>query len=211
MQRPHGRSARIRYQVHRAVIELLGDRTVDELSIPLVAERSGVHQATIYRRWGSIPVLLNDILAAGPARTSPLPDTGTLRGDLEEYATAVADSLAGPLGVPMLRAAVSNIRPEPDRGPSAILLERTQQLQDMLDRAEARGESPPSVAELLELVVAPLYFHALFGQPADAEHARRLVDRLLASPATSQLGKAAPSAQRRPARPGPAAAAPGSD
>lgn len=207
MQRPHGRSARIRYQVHRAVIELLQDRTVDDLSIPLVAERSGVHQATIYRRWGSIPVLLNDLLAAGPARTAPLPDTGTLRGDLDGYATAVAGSLEGPLGVLMLRAAVSNIPPDPDRGPSAILLERTQQLQDMLDRAEARGESPPSVDELLELVVAPLYFHALFGQPAGAEHARRLVDRLLASPATRELGKTAPRARRRPA-PGPGGTAP---
>jgi AcrR family transcriptional regulator len=210
MQRPHGRSARIRGQVHRAVIELLRDRGVDELSIPLVAERSGVHQATIYRRWGSIPALLNDLVAAGPARTSPLPDTGTLRGDLDGYATAVADSLAGPLGVLMLRAAVSNIRPEPYRGPSTILLERTRQLQEMLDRAEARGEFPPSVDELLELVVAPLYFHALFGQPADAGHARRLVDRLLASSATGQQAKAAPRARRRPARADPVATAPGS-
>ena len=209
VQRPHGRSARVRYQVHRAVIDLLADRTVDELSIPLVAERSGVHQATIYRRWGSIPALLSDLAAAGPARTSPLPDTGTLRGDLDGYATAVADSLSGPLGVLMLRAAVSNIRPGPDRGPSAILLERTRQLQDMLDRAEARGESPPSVDELLELVVAPLYFHALFGPPADAEHARHLVDRLLVSPGTRQPGKAIPRARRRPAPAGPAATAPG--
>ncbi|MDR0345383.1 MAG: TetR/AcrR family transcriptional regulator [Nocardiopsaceae bacterium] len=210
MQRPQGRSARIRYQVHRAVIELLEDRTIDELSIPLVAERSGVHQATIYRRWGSIPVLLNDLVAAGPARTAPLPDTGTLREDLDAYAIAVADSLAGPLGVLMLRAAVSNIPPEPDRGPSAILLERTRQLQDMLDRAQARGEHPPSVDELLELVVAPLYFHALFGKPVGPEHARGLVDRLLAPPATRQRGKAAPRARRGPTRAGPAATAPGS-
>jgi hypothetical protein len=153
-----------------------------------------VHQATIYRRWGNIPVLLNDVAAAGPARTSPLPDTGTLRGDLDGYATGVADALAGPLGVLMLRAAVSNVPPEPDRGPSTILLERTQQLQDMLDRAEARGEPTPSVEELLELVVAPLYFHALFGRPVGAEHARRLVDRLLGSPATRRLGEAAPRA-----------------
>jgi len=209
MERPHGRSARVRYQVHQAVIELLRDRTMDELSIPLVAERSGVHQATIYRRWGSIPVLLNDLVAAGPARTSPLPDTGTLRADLEGYATAVADSLAGPLGVLMLRAAVSNIRPEPDRRPSPILLERTGQLQEMLDRAEARGESPPSVDQLLELVVAPLYFHALFGQPAGGEHARRLVDRLLASPVTVQRGQAASGARRPPAPADPAGTAPG--
>jgi len=29
--------------------------------------------------------------------------------------------------------------PDPGRGPSAILAERTQELQEMLDRAEARG------------------------------------------------------------------------
>lgn len=193
-----------------AVISLLRDRSADELSIPMIAERSGVHQATIYRRWGSIPVLLGDIAAAGPARNSPLPDTGTLRGDLDAYAVAVADALAGPLGVLMLRAAVSSIPPEPDRGPSAILAERTGQLQAMLSRAEARGERPPGVAELLELVVAPLYFHALFGQPAGAEHARRLVDRLLTALATRHRGQAAPTAGRRPARARPAATAQGS-
>ena len=73
--------------------------------------------------------------------------------------------LAGPLGALMLRAAVSNIPPGPDRGPSTMLLERTQQLQDMLDRAEARGELTPSVEELLELVVALLYLHALSAGP----------------------------------------------
>jgi AcrR family transcriptional regulator len=179
MQRPRGRSERIRQQVHQAVLDLLADRPADDLTIPLIAERSAVHQATIYRRWGSIPVILRDVVDAGPARTSPLPDTGSLRGDLDGYATAVAGSLSGPLGVLMLRAAVSNIPPSPDRGPSVVLRERTVQLRQMLDRARERGESPPTVDELLEIVVAPLYFHALFGRPASAEHARRLVDRLL--------------------------------
>jgi AcrR family transcriptional regulator len=179
MQRPQGRSARIRQQVHAAVIELLRDRSPDELSIPLVAERSGVHQATVYRRWGSVPVLLEDVVGAGPARTSPLPDTGTLRGDLEAYATGVAESLSGPLGVLMLRTAVSSLSPQAQ--PSPVLLERAGQLQGMLDRAAARGEHPPSVDDLLELVVAPLYFNALFGRPAGSEHAQRLVDRLLST------------------------------
>jgi hypothetical protein len=50
----------------------------------------------------------------------------------------------------------------------------------MLDRAAARGEKVPTLTELLEGVTAPLYLHALFfGQPADAEHAKELVDRLL--------------------------------
>ena len=179
MQRPRGRSERVRQQVLQAVLELLEDRTADDLTIPLIAERSGVHLATLYRRWGTVPVVLQDLVESGPARSSPLPDTGSLRGDLDAYAVAVACSLSGPLGVPMLRAAVSNIPPHADRGSSPVLVERMAQLEQMLERARARGESAPTVAELLEIVVAPLYFHALFGPPPSSEDARRLVDRLL--------------------------------
>jgi AcrR family transcriptional regulator len=31
----------------------------------MVAERFGVHQATIYRRWGGIPALVADLVEAG--------------------------------------------------------------------------------------------------------------------------------------------------
>lgn len=187
-RRPNGRSARIRQDVHRTVVDLLHDRSIDDLTIALVAEHSGVHQATIYRRWGSIPALVADIVTAGPARTSPLPDTGTLLGDLRAYAVGVADTLSGPLGLLLLRAAVSNLPPQDHAQPSAILRERAEQLQDMLDRASARGENPPAVDELLEIVVAPLYFRALFGYPAGAQDARRLVDRLLAPHARNRPG-----------------------
>jgi AcrR family transcriptional regulator len=182
MQRPRGRSERVRQQVHQAVIDLLKEVSPDDVTISLVAERSGVHQATIYRRWGTVPILLKDVVEPGPARTSPLPDTGSLRSDLEQYALGVAESLSGPLGVLMLRAAVSNIPPDNERGPSVVLAERRVQLQQMLDRALARDrdESPPTVDELLELVVAPLYFRALFGPPPGADDARRLLGRLYA-------------------------------
>lgn len=179
MQRPNGRSARIREQVHRAVLDLVDTHDVDELTVPLVADRSGVHQATIYRRWTDLPTLLQDVVAEGPARAAPLPDTGTLRGDLNSYAVAVARTLRGPLGVLLLRTAVSQLSAADPPGPSPLLIERSAQLRAMLTRASTRGEDPPTLAQLLDLVVAPLYFHALFGQPAGDRAARRLVDRLL--------------------------------
>jgi hypothetical protein len=45
----------------------------------------------------------------------------------------------------------------------------------------ARGpsESPPTLDELIELVVAPLYFYALFTRPTGSPDPRPLVDRLL--------------------------------
>ena len=167
----------MRAQVHHAVIELLGEQRWDQVSIPAIAERSGIHPATIYRRWGSVAALADDAVAERLAGSAPIPDTGSLRGDLEAVATRFADTIAGPLGRVLLRAAA--LSGATDESPIALRT-RAEQLQEMLDRAAARGERTPTLQELLEGVTAPLYFHALFfGRPADADHARELVHRLL--------------------------------
>ena len=171
-RRPGGRSARVRAEVHAAVLELLGEQRWDQVSIPAIAERSGVHSATIYRRWGSVAELTDEVVAERLAESAAIPDTGSLRGDLELAAVRFADTIAGPLGQVLLRAAALS-------GPTARWT-RAGQLQAMLDRAAARGEKCPTLVELLESVTAPLYFHAVFfGRPADAAHARELVHRLL--------------------------------
>jgi len=79
----------------------------------------------------------------------------------------------------ILRAVVLEILPGEPRQTSAAFLERERQIQVMLDRAQARGERVPTLDELLELVVAPLYFYALFTEPMPVADASRLVDRLL--------------------------------
>jgi AcrR family transcriptional regulator len=176
-RRPGGRSARVRAEVHQAVLGLLREQDPDELNFALVAERSGVHQATIYRRWGTLPALMDDVVTELLSRSSPLPDTGTLRGDLESYAVRAAEDVAGPLGARILRAVVLA---SPSVGERVYLVERERQLQAMFDRAAGRGEAVPTVPELLEVVLAPLYYRVLFmNQPASADDARTLVERLL--------------------------------
>jgi AcrR family transcriptional regulator len=179
LQRPGGRSARVRAAVHAAVLELVTENPWDALTVAMVAERSGVHQATIYRRWDSLAGVLDDVVAEQIAQTAPIPDTGSLRGDLEAYAEQVAAHLAASLGTLILRAAFVDLgtgaRP---RMPPAVM-EREEPLKAMLDRAEARGEHAPTHAQLMDVVLAPLYFHTLFGTPLDAGQARALVDRLL--------------------------------
>lgn len=179
MQRPGGRSARVRSAAHQAVLDLLAERPWEEITVPLVAERSGVHQATIYRRWGTMSALLNDVVIERLATVGSIPDTGSLREDLRRYATMVAASLAEELVPLILRATVLEIRPGEPRRPTPAFREREHQLQAMLDRARARGEQAPTLQELLELVVAPLYFYALFTAPVPANEAVRFVDRLL--------------------------------
>ncbi|WP_236864338.1 TetR/AcrR family transcriptional regulator [Brevibacterium daeguense] len=179
MQRPGGRSARVRAAVHAAALELLEKHQWEELSVPLVAEASGVHQATIYRRWGTMSGLLTDVVNEWSATTAALPDTGSLREDLRLYAAAVAEPLADHLVPLILRAVVLEMRPGEPRETSAAFVERSRQLQVMLDRAEARGEAVPTLEQLLEIVVAPLYFYALFTEPMSVADSSRLVDRLL--------------------------------
>jgi AcrR family transcriptional regulator len=162
--RPGGRTARVRAAVHRAALDLLGDHDWDQLSLPVVAQRAGVHPATLYRRWGTIPALLDDVVTEQLSRASAVPDTGSLRGDLEGYAVQAARDVAGPLGIVFLRAATLATRSDQARPPPPYMARRGAQLQ----------------VELLEVVLAPLYFHALFfNRPATADHARALVDRLL--------------------------------
>lgn len=198
--RPGGRAARVREQVHGAVIEIVREG-VAELTLPLVADRARVSASTLYRRWGTVSALLDDVAAAGPARTAPLPDTGALETDLRAYARAVAEALTGPLGALLLRTAVlaatgptGHLAPGAAPGATSRLLsERSAQLQQLLDRATARGEHTPSVDDLLDVVVAPLYLRALFGPAPDRVLAEGLVDRL--------LGGAVPVSPRSPARP----------
>jgi len=200
MQRPGGRSARVRAAVHQAALDLLEKHQWEELSIPLVAQASGVHQATIYRRWRTMSALLNDVVNEWTATTASLPDTGSLRDDLQFYAAAVATSLEEGNVPLILRAVVLEIHPGERRQASPAFVERERQLQTMLDHAEARGESVPTLDELLELVVAPLYFYALFTEPMPAAEASRLVDRLLDVVSHREGERATKAGARRKAR-----------
>ncbi len=179
MRRPGGRTARVRAAVHQAVLDLVAEDPWGAMTVAAVAERSGVHQATIYRRWESLTGLLDDVVAEQIARTAPIPDTGSLRGDLTAYAEQVAGHLAGPLGTLILRASFIDVGTglHPRMPPS--VLAREQPLRQLLDRAAARGEQAPTHAQLLDVVLAPLYFNTLFGTPLGPKRARQLVDRLL--------------------------------
>ncbi|MEV0148277.1 MULTISPECIES: TetR/AcrR family transcriptional regulator C-terminal ligand-binding domain-containing protein [unclassified Nonomuraea] len=176
-RRPGGRSAKVRAAVHQAVIDLLREEDWDKLGIAQVAERSGVHQATIYRRWGTLSALVDDAVTEQLSQGSPMPDTGSLRGDLEEYAVRLAGDVAGPLGPLYVRAAQVGTR---DKDYVTYMMERGMQLEGVLERARQRGENAPDLLEVLDVIVAPVYYHAIFfNRPVGAEHAVMLADRLL--------------------------------
>jgi AcrR family transcriptional regulator len=184
-RRPGGRSALVRDRVHQAVLDLLAERGTAELSIPVVAQRAGVNPTSIYRRWRTREGLLADVAMSRLERDLPLPDTGSLRGDLTTWATSAAADLARPEGRLFLLALTTSIpsTPEAQAERDQHLQRRMRAIRQVTDRAAARGESPPDPATIADAVLGPLYRRALWGTlPADPAYARSLVDRLL-SPA----------------------------
>ncbi len=171
--RPGGRSARVRAAVHRAVEELLASGPPDALTIPVVAARAGVHATTVYRRWGSVGELLASVAASRFSGDVVVPDTGTVRGDLEAWVADVATDLADPDTLALIRAAIG----AGESGGCACTADRHAQLAAMIERG---GGDAPDVERAADALLGPLYYRAIFtDRPADPGWARDLVGALL--------------------------------
>ncbi|MFD7864283.1 TetR/AcrR family transcriptional regulator [Streptomyces sp. NPDC059783] len=185
-RRPGGRSARVREAVHRAATELIAERGHGAFSVADVAARAEVADSSVYRRWGTLEALLMDVVVSRLTAHSPVPDTGSLSGDLRAFAAKAAQDVTGPDGLALLRTVVTALAAGPD-GMSArdrFLAVRSAQVDGMLERARARGEDTPDVLDVLDGVLAPLYLRVLFGVvPLAPDYTDALVDRLLAHPA----------------------------
>ena len=176
-RRPGGRSARVQEAVYDAVTALMAEGG-DELTIPLVATRAGVNPTSVYRRWGDLETLRTEVAVASLTGDDPVPDTGSLRKDLTLYAQFVVTDIVRPERVAFLRALIGSLRDDGSKRTCTANWE--QKIGVMLANAEARGETAPPVEQVMDQVVAPLYFAVLFGRAdADTRHARELVRRLL--------------------------------
>lgn len=183
-RRTGGRSARVREAVLKATLQAVVEHGADAVSISEIARQAAVHDTSIYRRWPTKDHLLLDALLDYSESTLPIPDTGTLRGDLVEFATEVSAYLASPLGRTLTRAmAVAGDADDLDAARAQFWKSRLDLASAMIERAKVRREVPTDLdgATALELVIAPLHFRALLTHQAIDEQAiGQLVDLLLA-------------------------------
>ncbi|WP_026401825.1 TetR/AcrR family transcriptional regulator [Actinomadura rifamycini] len=176
--RPGGRTARVRDAVRGATLAVLAEHGYRGLTVEGVAARSGVHKTTVYRRWGDADGLVADALEIAAADPWPVPDTGTLDGDLRALARLVRDGFADPREGPVSRAFVLAAG---QSGAAADALHRFferrhAQSAVVVERAVARGEVPPGTdaAEVVRIAVAPLYYRLFVtGEPLDEAAADR--------------------------------------
>ncbi|MEU9113412.1 TetR-like C-terminal domain-containing protein [Streptomyces sp. NPDC048483] len=143
-QRPGGRTARTRAAVRDAVLAGLTEYGYPGLTIEYVAEHSGVHKTTLYRRWGDLEGLLADALdLAGEDSWAP-PDTGSLEGDLRALAREVVASFTDPAvaasGSALIAAGFQSERAA--EALRAYYAERFRRCEAVVERAIGRGELP---------------------------------------------------------------------
>jgi AcrR family transcriptional regulator len=182
-RRPGGRSARVRAAVLQATLEAMAEHGPGGVMVSEIARRAGVHASSVLRRWGTAENVMLDAMLTRSEEILPVPDTGTLRGDLIALARQVAAYLASPLGAALARTlAVAEDDPELADGRAQFWRTRFSSSQVVIDRAIERDElaagTDPQLA--LELLIGPLHFRALLSrQTVDDNLIDQLVDTLL--------------------------------
>ncbi len=143
----------------------------DSLSIDVVAERSGVHRTTVYRRWRDVGGLLADVLDEASVDAWRPPDTGSLEGDLaavnhEVYAALTAD----PVTVALIAASFRS--EQAAEALRAFWTDRYDRCADVVRRAVERGEIPAGTdtRRLLIAATAPLYHELVLLRTAADAH-----------------------------------------
>ena len=164
-QRPGGRAARVRSAVLDATSALLTEVGYDQLSIDDVASRAGVHKTTVYRRWPTKPALIADAARVQSAKDVPIPDTGTLLGDLQALAREVARSIGTDGGARRARTIIAAAASSDELTDvmHAFWSHRLGEASAIIQRAVDRRELPDTADAdvIIEAVVGPIWLRLL--------------------------------------------------
>lgn len=178
-QRPGGRTERTRVRVHEATLRLLASQGIG-FSMDELAHAARVHKTTLYRRWPTIADLLGQVTADLIDHDVPIPDTGTLDGDLLAFANGIAAVIGHPTHGPAMIALFTAPRDftEVAEAIDHFWTTRLPMLQPITERAIARNEIPggTDTALLFESLGAPLYYRLfLTRQPVNDAAVNRAV------------------------------------
>ncbi|MEV5408163.1 TetR/AcrR family transcriptional regulator C-terminal ligand-binding domain-containing protein [Thermopolyspora sp. NPDC052614] len=184
--RPGGRTARVRAAVLQAAGDALAERGFDHLDLADVARRADVGKTTVYRRWGTVPGLVADLLTDMAEQSLPRARTGSLLGDLKAHARLVQRTLTDPRQGALFRALIAAATCDA-RTAEALhrfygtrIAEWAPCVQEAVDKGELPEGTDPH--EVVKAVSAPLYYRLLAtGDPLDEAVADRAAEAALAA------------------------------
>jgi AcrR family transcriptional regulator len=170
-------------EILEAALEVLADVGYDRLTMDAVATRAKASKATLYRRWNSKVALVIDALLS-QKESPPVPDTGSLRGDLLEAFCGL-----GGLVEHKTVATLSSVLTAIDRDPEFAAEFRTRVVGPKIatslaiyERALARGEVRADLdPSLFGPALAGILLHRSFmlGEPPTRELIARVIDQII--------------------------------
>lgn len=179
------RDARVTGAILDAALTELAENGFRGSSMDGIARRAGVGKAALYRRWTSKAEVVAAAMKTVSGPDAPVPDTGSLRGDVRE----LLDGVVAWLSDPRTRRVYPDLLAEGQRDPALAhaLMEyigtpRRRRGYAVLERAAARGEvSPTADRELLLDALGALVFWRLIAlnRPVSAGHLDQIADAVV--------------------------------
>lgn len=170
-------------RVLQVTLEELGRVGLARLSLPRVAELSGINKTSLYRRWPTKQALVAAALKLSVPSERDLPDHGSLEMDLVDLARGLAAFIASPAGMGVIRTVFAEGDTRETRRLANSMWSTPTRMGPrlVLERAIERGELRPDAdLEMLLHTIGGAVLHRVFVErrSADARWARRLI-RLL--------------------------------
>lgn len=153
------------------------------MSIGAVAARAGTGKDAIYRRWSGKAELVYEAVFA-TTESAPVPDTGSLTGDLTALAEDLVQEFTTPAATAALPGLLADFAASPElqtRIRSHFLAPAKARLTEVFERAAQRAEADTAVPVdlVLDTLAGAVFFHVgLIGTPANQDLAAQLATLL---------------------------------
>ncbi|MFD3538678.1 TetR/AcrR family transcriptional regulator [Streptomyces sp. NPDC058662] len=168
---------------HEAIVsaaaELVAEVGYAATSIGAVAARARVGKDSIYRRWSGKPELVFEAVFTS-TDLAPVPDTGTLAGDLAVLLQGLIEEFHAPAAAAALPGLLADFAADPvlkARIRGEFLAPSKERLLGVFERAVLRGEiaDETPVDLVLDTLAGAVFFHiGLVGEHPTAQLAGRL-------------------------------------
>lgn len=149
--------------IRAAVFAELAAVGYGRMSMEGIARRAGVGKAAVYRRWRSKLPLVLDVVSMVAARGLPVPDTGTLDGDVRALLDVGARALRHPVAAQIVPDLLAEAARSPELADALGAALRGAQggivaavVRQAADRGEIPSDTDPDLA--LDLLAGPLYW-----------------------------------------------------
>ncbi len=187
-RRPHTgrkRNDAARESILEAAMRLLVRADGEPVTVDTLAREAGVGKQTIYRWWGSKGEVLLEAMTRHAQLEVPVPDTGSLRHDLEGLLAATFTGANGSPTAALLRTLAAEAAANPHVADllRSFTAARREVLREVLDRGRERGElaEDADLDLIVDQVYGLLWYRLLLGHRTfEPDAAERLTRSLIA-------------------------------